>query len=87
MNQGWDEKVMVVLHRVPEIEEFEGGYEAVTMTGVPHNVIVTGSDRNSAEIALNHLVDGLRAFSFAGRVAIDDETDADPVGRYQLLVG
>lgn len=31
MNEGCGEKVMVVLHHVPEDEDFKGGFEAVTM--------------------------------------------------------
>lgn len=84
MSNAWGEKVTVVLHHVPETEEYEGGYEAVTMTGVPHNVIVTGSDRDSAEEALNHLVSGLRAFGFAGRVAVEDATYIGGVQRYEV---
>ena len=34
MNEAWGEKVMVVLHHVPEDEDFEGGFEAVTMMWV-----------------------------------------------------
>lgn len=29
MGEGWGEKVTVVLHYVPESEDFEGGFEAV----------------------------------------------------------
>jgi hypothetical protein len=42
------------------------------MTGVPHNVIVYGVDEDSAEGALNHLLAGLQAFGFAGRVFVED---------------
>lgn len=83
-NEKWGEKVTVVLHRVPETEDFEGGYEAVTMTGVPRGVSVTGSDPDSAEGALDHLVGGLRAFGFVGRVAVEDVTTARRVERYEL---
>lgn len=82
--ESWGERVAVVVHRVPETEDFEGGYEAVTMTGVPHGVSVTGSDPDSAESALNHLIDGLRAFGFAGRVAVEDATYIGGVQRYEL---
>ncbi len=44
MSDAWGSTVTVVLHRVPESEEFEGGYEAVTIIGVPHGVAITGSD-------------------------------------------
>lgn len=76
-----------VLHCVPEDEGFEGGFEAVTLAGVPHGVSVTGSDRDSAEAALDHLIEGLRAFGFAGRVAVEDATGAGRVGRYEVGTG
>lgn len=31
VSESWGEKVTVVLHQVPESEDFEGGFEAVTM--------------------------------------------------------
>lgn len=86
MGEGWDEKVTVVLHHVPESEDFEGGFEAVTIMGVPHGVSITGSDPNSTEGALNHLLDGLRAFGFSGRVAIEDATRIGRVDRYEVPV-
>ncbi len=84
MSTKWGVKVTVVLHHVPENEEFEGGYEAVTMTGVPENVTVTGSDRDSAVDALNHLIAGLRAFGFTGRIAVDDATYIGGIQRYEV---
>src|SRR5215217_4832885 len=80
----WGEEVTVVLHHVPESEESEGEYEAVTMKGVPHGVSITGSDPESVEGALNHLLDGLRAFGFTGRVAVEDATSSGRVERYQI---
>lgn len=82
MSESWGEKVAMVLHHVPESEDFEGGFEAVTMAGVPHSVSVTGSDSGTAEGALNHLLDGLRAFGFADRVAVEDATYIGGVQRY-----
>ncbi len=82
--QGWDERVTVVVHHMPDTEDFEGGYEAVTVTGVPHGVSITGSDPDSAEGALNHLLDGLRALGFAGRVAVEDATYIGGVLRYEI---
>jgi hypothetical protein len=79
---GWGEKVTVVLHHIPESEESESGYEAVTMVGVPHGV----SDPDSAEGALNHLFDGLRAFGFQGRVAVEDATRPGRMERYEIDV-
>lgn len=84
---GWGEKVTVILHHIPESEEHEEGYEAVTMKGVPHNVSITGSDPHSAEGALNHLMDGLRALGFDGRVAVEDATRLGPIERYEVSVG
>jgi hypothetical protein len=82
----WGEKVMVIVHHIPESEESEEGYEAVTMKGVPYNVSITGSDSDSAEGALNHLLDGLKAFGFAGRVAVEDATEPGPIERYEIDV-
>jgi hypothetical protein len=76
--------VTVILHHVPESEESEGEYEAVSMKGVPHGVSITGSDPESVEGALNHLLDGLRAFGFTGRVAVEDATSSGRVERYQI---
>jgi hypothetical protein len=87
MGEDWGEKVTVVLHHVPESEDFEGGFEAVTMMGVPHGVSITGSDPNSTESALNHLLDGLRAFGFNGRVAVEDATYIGGVQRYEIRPG
>ncbi len=47
-------------------EDYEGGFEVATMVGAPHEVSMTGSDTESAEDALNHLLDGLRAFGLLG---------------------
>jgi hypothetical protein len=78
--------VTVILHHIPESEESESGYEAVTMTGVPYSVSITGSDPDSAEGALNHLFGGLRAFGFRGRVAMEDATQPGPIERYEIDV-
>jgi hypothetical protein len=65
-------------------EESEGDYEAAAMRGVPHVVIITGSDPNFAEGALNHLLRGLRAFGFSGIVAVQDATCVGGVQTYEF---
>lgn len=80
----WGEEVTVILHHVPESEESEGEYEAVTMNGVPHGVIITGGDSDSADGALNHLLEGLRAFGFTGRVTVEDATKPGLIERYEV---
>lgn len=80
----WGDKVTVILHHVPESEESEECYEAVTMKGVPHGVIITGSAPDSAEGALNHMLNGLRAFGFTGRVVVEDATYIGGVQRYEV---
>ena len=82
----WCEKVTIVVHHVPESEESEEGYEAVTMKGVPHGVSITSEDPNNAEEALNRMLDALRAFGFAGRVTVDDATYIGGVQRYEIEV-
>jgi hypothetical protein len=81
---GWGDEVTVILHYISESEEYEEEYEAVTMTGVPHNVSITGGDRDSAEVALDQLLAALRTFGFAGRVAVEDATKLGGVERYEL---
>ncbi len=80
----WGEKVTVILYHVPQSEESEGEYEAMTMKGVPYDVKVTGGDPDSKEAALDHLLDGLRAFGFSGRVAVEDATYIGGVQRYEI---
>ena len=46
--------MVVIFHHLQETEKYEGGYEAVTLMGVPNSVSVIGSDRNSVQAALNH---------------------------------
>ncbi len=70
--------------KVPESEDYEGGFEAVTMTGVPHNVSITDSNRDLAETALHHLLDGLHAFGFTGRVAAQNATGLGQTRRYEI---
>ena len=82
----WDERVIVVLHRVPEDEEFEGGFEATTLTGVPHGVVVIGSNPESAGEALANLLDGLREFGFVGKAIVEDATEPGPVKQYEVRV-
>lgn len=84
MGERWAEKVTIVLHYVPEDEGFEGGFEAVTMSGVPHDVSITGSDPTSAEGALNHLLDGLAALGFEGKAAVEDATTPGTMERYEV---
>lgn len=87
MREGWDEQLTVVVYHVPESEDFEGGFEAVTMVGVPYGVSIKGSDPSSAEGALAHLLDGLRAFGFAGRVLVEDASGLGHVERYEVETG
>lgn len=82
----WGEKVTVIVHYRREDEDFGGGYEATTITGVPYNVIVTGGDEDSAEGALSHLLSGLEAFGFRGSVAVENATIPGHVERYEVDV-
>ena len=82
----WGERVTVVVHYRPEDDDFSGGYEATTMIGVPHGVIVNGTDEDSAEGALGNLLDGLCAFGFAGSVSIEDATKLGYPDRYEVQV-
>ena len=55
------------------------------MKGIPHGVvIITGSDPNSAEGALNQLISGLKTFGFSWRVLVEDTTYIGGVQRYEV---
>ena len=80
----WEENVTVVLHDVPESEDTEAYFEAVTMKGVPFGVSISGEDADSAENALNRVLDGLRAFGFAGSVSVQDATQSGYLNCYEI---
>lgn len=86
MSDSWGKQVTVVLHYIPESQEFEGGFEAVTLIGVPHGVSIAGSDPHSAEGALNSIISGLRTFRFSGGVNVEDTTYIGSVQRYEVRV-
>ena len=80
----WGERVAVVVHRVPESAESEEGYGAVTMGGVPLGVSVEATDADTAQEALERLLGALRAFGYAGTVAVEDATYIGGVNRYEV---
>lgn len=86
MSAQWGETVAATLYPVPDSEESEGGFEAATMGGVPHGVIVSGGDMESKEAALDHLCRGLEAFGFRGRVAVHDVTAVGHSQEYEVEV-
>ena len=82
----WGEEVSAVLHHVPEDEDFEGSYEAETMTGVPNGVRITGSGEESKEAALDHLVGGLMLLGFRGALVVDDVTEPGRNDNYRVEI-
>lgn len=82
--RAWEKNVTVMLHDVPESEDTEAYFEAVTMKGVPFGVCISGEDSDSPENALNRLLDGLRAFGFAGSVSVEDATQLGALNRYEI---
>jgi hypothetical protein len=83
----WDERVTVVIHYIPESEETEGSYEAVTMGGVPLGVLVSAGEMETAQEALDRLLGALVAFGFSGIVAVEDATHTGRVQRYEIPLG
>ncbi len=81
----WGDKVTVLVHHVPESEESEGGYEAVTMSGVPLGVSVL-TEADSPPEALERLLGALKVFGYSGTVAVEDATYIGGVQRYELEV-
>lgn len=86
LSEVWGEKVSAVLHHVPEDEDFEGGYEAETMTGVPNGVIITGTGEGSKKAALDHLVGGLALLGFRGTLVVDDVTEPGRNDDYRVEI-
>lgn len=84
MSEGWGDEVMVVVSYTPEDAEVSGGYEAITLAGVPHGVIVYGVDEYSAQGALNHLLAGLRAFGFTGFISVEEFGEDGRRERYEV---
>lgn len=82
----WGDKVVVVVHHVPESEESEEGYEAVTMGGMPLGVSITASDSDTAQEALDRLLGALKVFGYIGAVTVEDATQMGEIERYQLEV-
>lgn len=83
----WEERVNVVIHHVPESEESEEGYEAVTMGGVPLRAIVTHSDADSPREALDGLLAALVAFGYSGTVVVHDATQSGHTDSYEVEIG
>lgn len=81
----WGAKVTAVVHHVPESEESEGGYEAVTMSGVPLGISVEAGADSPPE-ALERLLGALKVFGYSGTVAVEDATYIGGVQRYELEV-
>lgn len=55
------------------------------MTGVPHGVSVTrAATLTLPRGALSRLLDALRAFGFAGRVAVEDTTYIGSMQRFEV---
>ena len=82
----WGESVSVVLHHVPESEESEEAYEAVTMGGTPLGVSITAESPGNPREALERLLGALAAFGYSGRVAVQDVAEAGISERYEVEV-
>ena len=82
----WEDKVTVIVHYISESEETEGGYEAETMTGVPHGVKISVGDHESAQQAVDHLISGLQSLGFSGVVAVEGATHVGGMRRYEIQV-
>jgi hypothetical protein len=82
----WGEEIVVIVHHIPESEEAEEGYEALTMKGVPHNVSISAESSTSAQEALDQLLSGLKVFGFSGRVNVEDATYIGGMQQYKVEV-
>ena len=82
----WGDRVIVVVHHVPESDEGEEGYEAVTMGGVPIGVSIAASDCDTGQEAIDRILGALSIFGFAGKVVVEDATYVGGTQRYEIEV-
>lgn len=82
----WGDRVVVVVHHVPESEETEETYEAITLTGTPLGVSIA-ADAGSAREALNRLMSALATFGYSGIVAVEDATEPGRTERFEAEIG
>lgn len=82
----WEQRVPVTLLHERESEEAEGGYEAITMGGLPHKVTVSAGSSTSKEEALKRLCDALLVFGFKGTIAVHDVTHIGYSEEYEVIV-
>lgn len=78
----WGDRVVVVVHHVPESEEAEETYEAVTLAGTPLGVSIA-ADAPSAREALDRLMSALAAFGYSGTVTVEDATKPGRIERFE----
>ncbi len=83
----WADRIVVVLHHVPESEATEEGYEAVTMGGTPMGVSIAASASDTAQEALDRLIGALGTFGYTGTVAVEDATATGVPERYEVEIG
>jgi hypothetical protein len=82
----WGMRLTVAIHYVPESEDSEAYYEAVTMGGTPYGVSVVAEDSDAAQAALDRLFGSLAAFGYAGTVAVEDMTGPGAPRRFEADV-
>ncbi len=80
----WGERVVAIVHHVPETEESEGGYAAATLGGTPLGVAIIAEDADTAGEAIDRLVGALRVFGYSGAVAVEDATYVGGMRRYEI---
>lgn len=76
----------VVVHRVPETKDYEGGYEAATLSGTPRGVVISSPGHASAEDALDNLLGALSELGFRSAISVEDATCVGGVQRYEAVV-
>lgn len=81
-----DARLTIVVHRVPESEDYEGGYEAATLSGTPRGVVISSPGHASSEEALDNLLRALGELGIAGTVRVEDATYLAGVQRYEAAI-
>lgn len=79
-------RLTIALHRVPETEDYAGGYEATTMGGTPRGVVISSTGHASSGEALEDFLAALGELGFSGPVSVEDATYLGGVHRYDAVV-
>lgn len=82
----WGSRVAVIVYPASMSDDYESGYVAETLTGVPHGVVVSAGGEDTPEQAVDRLIAALDAFGLTGTVAVEDASRGGGTGTYEVEI-